>query len=149
MATFKNIKIKMKGGKTRLQRVKVLASGKYKFVKNLKRKVTRRKTRKTKKRRNNPRKKSRNNMGKGNLTQKAFKLVRYGAFVAPGIIAVEHSKTWGLKGMLTEVLWTYTGFHAGTNQWEYEGIKRGWLPYLASVVVTHGIPKITAFIRRL
>lgn len=35
MATFKNINIKMKGGKSRLQRVKVLASGKYKFVKNL------------------------------------------------------------------------------------------------------------------
>ena len=35
MATFKNIKIKMKGGKSRLQRVKVLASGKFKFVKNL------------------------------------------------------------------------------------------------------------------
>lgn len=36
MVTYKNIRIKMKGGKTRLQRVKVLASGKYKFVKNLK-----------------------------------------------------------------------------------------------------------------
>ena len=32
--SFKNIKIKMKDGKTRLQRVKVLTSGKYKFVKN-------------------------------------------------------------------------------------------------------------------
>jgi hypothetical protein len=31
---FKNIRIKMKGGGSRLQRVKVLASGKYKFVKN-------------------------------------------------------------------------------------------------------------------
>ena len=35
MPTFKNIRIKMRGGKTRLQRVQVLASGKYKFVKNL------------------------------------------------------------------------------------------------------------------
>lgn len=33
--TFKNIKIPKRGGGTRLQRVKVLASGKYKFVKNL------------------------------------------------------------------------------------------------------------------
>lgn len=31
---FKNIKIKKKGGGTRTQRVQVLASGKYKFVKN-------------------------------------------------------------------------------------------------------------------
>lgn len=35
MPTFKNIRIKMKNGKTRLQRVQVLASGKYKFVKNI------------------------------------------------------------------------------------------------------------------
>jgi len=31
---FKNIRIKKRGGGTRLQRVQVLASGKYKFVKN-------------------------------------------------------------------------------------------------------------------
>jgi hypothetical protein len=36
MPTFKNIRIKKRGGGTRLQRVQVLASGKYKFVKNLK-----------------------------------------------------------------------------------------------------------------
>ena len=35
MPTFKNIQIKKRGGGTRLQRVQVLASGKYKFVKNL------------------------------------------------------------------------------------------------------------------
>ena len=35
MPTFKNIRIKKRGGGTRLQRVQVLKSGKYKFVKNL------------------------------------------------------------------------------------------------------------------
>ena len=35
MATYKNIRIKMKGGKSRMQRVMVFASGKYKFVKNI------------------------------------------------------------------------------------------------------------------
>jgi hypothetical protein len=34
MASYKNIRIKKKGGGTRIQRVQVLASGKYKFVKN-------------------------------------------------------------------------------------------------------------------
>ena len=43
MPTYKNIRIKMKGGKTRLQRVQVLASGKYKFVKNLTRKASKKK----------------------------------------------------------------------------------------------------------
>lgn len=36
MVTYKNIRVKKRGGGSRLQRVKVLASGKYKFVKNLK-----------------------------------------------------------------------------------------------------------------
>ena len=35
MATYKNITVKKRGGGTRQQRVQVLASGKYKFVKNL------------------------------------------------------------------------------------------------------------------
>lgn len=39
MATFKNIRIKKKGGGSRLQRVKVLKSGKFKFVKNLAKKL--------------------------------------------------------------------------------------------------------------
>ena len=34
MPTIKTIKIKKKGGGTRLQKVKVLASGKYRFIKN-------------------------------------------------------------------------------------------------------------------
>jgi len=51
MPTYKNIKIKKRGGGTRIQRVQVLASGKYKFVKNTskssnKSKSTKRKTKK-------------------------------------------------------------------------------------------------------
>lgn len=45
--TYKNIRIPMKNGKTRLQRVKVLASGKYKFVKNLATASKKKKTPKT------------------------------------------------------------------------------------------------------
>mgnify|MGYP001406814875 FL=1 len=39
MPTYKNITIPKRGGGTRKQRVQVLASGKYKFVKNLKKKA--------------------------------------------------------------------------------------------------------------
>jgi len=39
VAKFKNIRIKMANGKSRIQRAKVLASGKLKFVKNTGRKV--------------------------------------------------------------------------------------------------------------
>src|SRR3990167_8491990 len=34
VANYRNIRVKMKGGKTRIQRALVLASGKLKFVKN-------------------------------------------------------------------------------------------------------------------
>ena len=47
MVTYKNIRIPMKNEKTRLQRVKVLASGKYKFVKNLATASKKKKTPKT------------------------------------------------------------------------------------------------------
>ena len=50
MPKFKNITIKKKGGGKRTQRVQVLSSGKYKFVKNkTKRKTTTRKRRTTRK----------------------------------------------------------------------------------------------------
>lgn len=45
MATYKNITIKKRGGGTRLQRVKVLKSGKFKFVKNIGRKLRKRTSR--------------------------------------------------------------------------------------------------------
>jgi len=38
MVKFKNIRIKKPSGGSRLQRVQVLSSGKFKFVKNIKRK---------------------------------------------------------------------------------------------------------------
>jgi hypothetical protein len=58
MATYKNIRIKMKNGKTRTQRVQVLASGKYKFVKNTGTKRTKSsKAKKTTRRRKNVAKK--------------------------------------------------------------------------------------------
>jgi len=46
MPTYKNIRIKKRGGGTRLQRVQVLASGKYKFVKNISKSSTTKKTKK-------------------------------------------------------------------------------------------------------
>jgi len=56
MATYKNITIKMKGGKTRKQRAMVLASGKLKFVKNL----TTSRVKSTKKsKKNNPKRRNR------------------------------------------------------------------------------------------
>lgn len=87
MPTFKNIRIKMKNGKTRLQRVQVLASGKYKFVKNPTTFSKQAKRRTTTKRRSAPRKKV-SNVGKGN--SKMF-------------------RTLGVKGALEDFAWGFGG----------------------------------------
>jgi len=88
MPTYKNIRIKMKNGKTRLQRVQVLASGKYKFVKNLVKGKT------TKTRRTSASTKGKS-MGKGN--SKMF-------------------RTLGTKGALEDFAWGFGGLVLmGTN----------------------------------
>ncbi|GAG85074.1 unnamed protein product, partial [marine sediment metagenome] len=83
-----NIRVKMKNGKSRLQRVQVLASGKYKFVKNLTksraRKTTTKKTT-TRRRKANPKGK---NLAKGN--SKMF-------------------RTLGAKGAVEDFAWGFGG----------------------------------------
>jgi len=79
MVTYKNIRIKKPGGGTRLQRVKVLANGKYRFVKNTtrstpkKRRSTRTTRTRTRTRRTyNPKRKVRKTARKGKLVTKPF-----------------------------------------------------------------------------
>ena len=77
LPTYKNIRIKKRGGGTRTQRVQVLASGKYKFVKNkgrsstkrsTKRKASSKKRRKTKRRRNPMARRKKRNRKKRSFT---------------------------------------------------------------------------------
>jgi len=121
--TFKNIKIKKRGGGTRLQRVQVLASGKYKFVKNLtksvkspsktaakatsKRKVTKKVTKK-----------------KGRTKTIPLAIVLGGAVgvvgKAPGahaspLEAVQQGDYGGAINLLME---NYTGFYAPNNTFD-------------------------------
>ena len=149
MATYKNIRIKMKGGKSRLQRVKVLASGKYKFVKNLTQKVTRRTKRKT----NPGRKRGVRRMGKKkrrgsgkSLVKTAFKFIRLGALIAPGI----HTATsiGGMRGVEV-ALGNYGGINSSTGKFDWGVLADAWMPYLGACAVTYGIPKIVSIIRRL
>lgn len=66
MAQTKNIRIKMKNGKYRTQRVQVLASGKYKFIKNTNtKKSTSSKKRKTRRTRKVAKKRSYSSRAKG------------------------------------------------------------------------------------
>lgn len=86
MPTYKNIRMKKKGGGTRIQRVQVLASGKYKFVKNIGSKAS--KKVKSVTRRRSASKKKASNMGKGN--GKMF-------------------RTLGTKGALEDFAWGFGG----------------------------------------
>lgn len=84
MPTYKNIRIKKRGGGTRLQRVQVLASGKYKFVKNL----TKGKASSGKRSSRSPSKKKASNVGKNG--NKMF-------------------RTLGAKGALEDFGWGFGG----------------------------------------
>ena len=149
MATFKNIRIGMKGGKSRLQRVKVLASGKYKFVKNLTKKVTRRAKRKS----NPGRKRGVKRMGKKrrrggkSMTRTAFKLIRLGALVAPAahVLMTHRTTVDKINGLALR----YFGFSTKTGEFHPEFLAQGWGPYILANLATHGIPKLTSIIRRL
>lgn len=79
-------------------------------------------------------------------TQKLFKFVRMGALLMPAAQIATSS-------LSNEEKWkqarsAYFGVRSdGTVH--LEDLKRGWLPYLMSIGVTYGIPKIAGIIRSL
>jgi len=157
MATYKNITIKKKGGGTRKQRVKVLASGKYKFVKNLHKRVKSRvKRRKTTRRKNNPKRRRRNlakkkNKGGGkSFSRTAFKLIRLAALLAPGISAAVN-ESYDTRTKVRVAMRRYTGYdpqhHGGT--FKFEWLAEGYTPFIAASAVTYLVPKITGLIRKI
>lgn len=83
MPTFKNIRIPMRNGKTRLQRVQVLKSGKLKFVKNL-----------TTSRKSNPKKRSAS-------TRSVRKTANKGKMF----------RTISATGALEDIAWGFVGFN--------------------------------------
>ena len=81
-------------------------------------------------------------------TQTLMKFVRLGALAAP---AVRYATDAGIstKGKIFNVIRAYTGFDPHNNQFDFRNLAEGWLPYLASVLITHGIPKVAGIIRRM
>lgn len=109
MATYKNIKIKKRGGGTRLQRVQVLKSGKYKFVRNQSKGPTSKKKSKS-----NPNK--RGNRKTANNRQLTVPI----AIVAPvvGSFFMEGKTGWGGS--------PYKGFMDGNYKAAMDHIIIGW-----------------------
>jgi len=151
MPQFKNIRVKMKGGKSRMQRVKVLASGKYRFVKNIRRRVTRRsksrstrtktKIRRTKRMVRRYRRKRRG--GGKSATRGIFKLARVLSLVVPPIISYKRHHNFA------DPMLIMTGYNATTGKFEFHRLVEGWGPFVAVSALTHLIPKINGLIRRL
>jgi len=153
MVKYKNIRVKMKGGKSRLQRVKVLASGKYKFVKNLKRKVTRRKSRvtrrKTRRKRNNPKRRV-NRTAKGkSLVQSVTKIAKAGSLLVPVAIAATS------PGDARHKVIMYTSFVSGFDlgggkaKFKLDRLLTGWGPYLGVSAASKIVGKINGLISRI
>lgn len=83
----------------------------------------------------------------GFSTQKLFKYVRLAALVAP-TAAVVLSKKTNYDRARYGTRWL-TGYDFHTGKFSLDDLAKGWLPYLASVGVTYGIPKIAGMIRGL
>jgi hypothetical protein len=139
----------MKGGKSRLQRVKVLASGKYKFVKNLKKRLSRTRKASPSRRRGGIKTMARRKRRRGgkSLTQQAFKWIRVGALVAPEVAEVMQ---YGLnRDSMRSIISHKTGYNIDTRTFDWGELAVGWMPYIASVLVTYSVPKIASILRRL
>jgi len=132
---FKNIRIPKRGGGTRLQRVQVLASGKYKFVKNKTRSQSRKVTKKSnlKRRRKTTAKKKRRGRQKFTIP-----LAVVGG-VAAGIAGpVSHVIKGDWEEGLRQLCANYTGAYPkrdGSVDWNMEYLKRGLVPLILGVVV--------------
>lgn len=149
MVKYKNIRIPKRGGGSRLQRVQVLASGKYKFVKNIKsgkRSGSKPKTKSKKKsKRKSLSKKVRSRVGRGFSWGSIFKMVRIAAFVMPQVEVLMRNEPMSSK--IPHMLSRLTGFKDG--QFSMDELKRGWGPFVMASLATYGIPKMNSMIRKL
>lgn len=91
MPTFKNIRVPVgKSGRTRLQRVMVLKSGKFKFVKNIKRGSSSASRKKTSSRRKNTRKTANRSVSR--------------------TVKTKMLRTMSLEGGVEDIAWGFIGF---------------------------------------
>jgi len=146
----KTITIKKRGGGTRKQKVKVLASGKYKFMKNpttKRRKSPTRKKKKKYKRRSTTARRKKRTSRRGFSYQSLFPLLKAAAFIAPG--AVEFTKGYDIDEAAAQALMKYTSINFKTGEQNWSMLIEGWGPLLAVSVATAVIPRISGLFRRL
>lgn len=87
-------------------------------------------------------------MGKGGFnTQKMLKYVRLAALGAPAIAGIAQ---YGFtKEAAVEAIKGYTGVNLNTGGFDMQALIKGYTPFLASTVLTYGIPKVAGILRGL
>lgn len=88
-------------------------------------------------------------MGRSFLsTQTLMRFVRLGALAAPAI-GVAMNASLSQRQKIEHAIRKYTGFNMHDGKFDFRNLAEGWLPYLGSVLVTYGIPKIAGILRRI
>lgn len=134
MVRFKNIRVKKKGGGSRLQRVKVLASGKYKFVKNLTKRKSPRKS--TKKKTSRKVKK----MGKKKSRRRRQFTLPLGPILglAAGLgdqYVLGRVLQGNYTGAIQAATHRYTGYNMVSGAWEPMAMTKGLLPLAVGLFI--------------
>lgn len=127
----------MKGGKSRMQRVKVLASGKYKFVKNL----TKSRSKKTK---NNPKKRRTKTVARrrrirriGRRAKKiTFPLATIGGLAAGMAGPVSAAVKGNFEDALNALARNYTGIDPATGTFNVANLTKGLIPLVIGVSIS-------------
>ena len=80
-------------------------------------------------------------------SQKIMKYVRLAALGGPaiGVAMSTRSNPEKVRAALVQ----YTGVDIATGSFNGAELAKGWTPYLASILVTYGIPKLAGMIRGL
>lgn len=136
MSKFKNIRIKKPGGGSRLQRVQVLASGKYKFVKNkLSRSSKKTKTSKKTTRRVRKTARRKRRRGSGGFTIPLAPVIG----LAAGMIGpIDRLIAGDAKAAVNEVAYNYLGMaNVGytTPKFDPKGMLNGLVPLALGLLV--------------
>lgn len=83
----------------------------------------------------------------GSIVQTAFKFIRLGALIGPGI--AESTNYSEPLDKVAGALLSYSGYSHKNKQFFWDLFAKAWTPYLLASMATYGIPKLTGFIRKI
>lgn len=140
MPTFKNIRIKKRGGGTRTQRVQVLRSGKYKFVKNKggasRTKTTKRKTTK-RKRSYMARRKKKSRKSRSFTIPIALTVGATYGILAPGPGKTDSVLDLAMKGKFTTAFRLLGKYYLGIGPsgFDIKNLQHGTVPLMLGIII--------------